>query len=316
MKHYLGIDLGGTDIKAGVVREDYTVAVRHSIPTLPERSAIEVIADMAAAGKAALEMAGLSEADVTYVGIGVPGMIDCNTRHIINANNLDWKDVDLIGIFRDLWEIPVLLANDADVAALAEVLAGAAKGYDDAIMLTLGTGIGGGLVFNRQVYTGGDGYGTEPGHIIIVAGGEQCTCGLRGCFEAYASVTGLIRDTIRAMAESPDSIMCKLCDGDVSRVDGRTPFEAAKLGDAAGKRVVDSYIGYLATGIVSIINLLRPQAIIVGGGVSNAGDALFIPLREAVASSTWDPDVTGVTPVLRAALGNDAGMIGAALLGA
>jgi len=315
LKHYLGIDLGGTDVKVGVVREDFSIVARHTVPTLAARPAGEVIADMAAAGREALRIAGLSETDVPYVGIGVPGLLNCNNNQIVYANNLNWRNVDLIPIFRSEWDVPVHLANDADVAALAEVHAGAAREYDHAIMVTLGTGVGGGLIFNKQLYTGGDGFGTEPGHIIIVSGGEACTCGLRGCFEAYSSVTALIRDTIRAMADYPDTIMRDICGGNISHVNGRTAFEAAKKGDAAAKLVISNYVSYLTTGLVSLINLFRPQAIIIGGGVSDAGDALFDPLREAVASCIWDPKTTGVTPILKAVLGNDAGVIGAALLG-
>jgi len=315
MKHYLGIDLGGTNIKVGVIREDYSIVYKHSIPTHPTRPAADIIASMADLGKTALNAAGLNRNDVDYIGVCVPSSINNNTKRVIFANNLGWRDLDLIPLFRREWDIPVYLANDADCAALAEVRAGVASEYTNAIMLTLGTGVGGGLIFNNQVYSGGDGFGSEPGHIVIKAGGELCSCGARGCFEAYASVTALIRDTKRVMDEYPDSVMHEISRENSSHVGGRTAFEAAEKGDEAGMLVVKDYIGHLATGIASLIIVLRPQAVIIGGGVSNAGEPLFGPLREEVAARVCISGSVGIPPVLRAKLGNDAGIIGAALLG-
>ena len=314
MKHYLGIDLGGTNIKAGVIREDFNIVSKHSIPTNHPRPPEETIADMAAVGKTALKMAGLTEADISYVGIGAPGIHDTNNNRIVFANNLDWIDVDIIPVFKKYWDIPVFLGNDGDVAALAEVRAGVAKNYNNALMLTIGTGVGGGFIFNNQVYHGGDGFGTEPGHLIIVIDGELCTCGTRGCLEAYASVTGLIRDTIRAMKEYPDTVMFEICGGDTSRVDGQTAFAAAKQGDIAGKIVIDNFIKYLAAGIASYIVSLRPQAVILGGGVCNE-PTLFDHLYDAVKSRTCVTGSVDIPPILKAKLGSDAGIIGAALLG-
>jgi len=315
LNYYLGIDLGGTTIKAGVVREDHSVVCKHKVRTTPDRFAHEIIYDMAEAGKTVLSMAGISETKIRYVGISVPSAVNPVNNHIVYANNLDWKDFDLIPVFKEAWDIPVLLANDGDAAALAEVTAGAAREYTDALMLTLGTGIGGGLIINKKVYAGGDGFGTEPGQLIILTGGELCTCGVRGCFEAYGSVTALTRDTLRAMEKHPGSLIHEICGGDKSRVGGRTAFQAAKRGDETGQKVVDSYIGYLAAGITSLIVLLRPQAVILGGGVCAEGDSLFVPLRERVSSMVYGADVIGSPPILKAALGNDAGFIGAALLG-
>jgi glucokinase len=316
VKHYLGIDLGGTDIKAGVIREDYTIAAKHSVPTPRSHAVGETCREMAKAAQTALGLAGLAMADVACAGIGVPSTINGANGHVVFANNLGWRDIDLIPAFREHWDIPVCLANDADCAALAEVRAGAARSYENAIMLTLGTGVGGGLILNKRLYAGGDGFGSEPGHTLLVAGGEPCTCGGRGCLEAYASVTALIRDTIRAMAGSPGTLMRELCGNDISRVTGRTAFEAAKQGDGTAKKVVDDYIGYLAAGIASFTVLLRPQAVILGGGVANEGESLFIPLREKLPPLVYGSDIIGVPAILGARLGNDAGMIGAALLGA
>lgn len=315
MKYYLGIDLGGTAIATGVVDENHKLVEKYSVPTNYPRSMEEIVRDMALAARTVLDKAGLAESDIDYIGIGVPSTINQSNGHVVFANNLNWKDVDVVAEFKKTWDIPVHMANDADAAALGEVIAGAARNYDNALMLTLGTGVGGGLIFNKKLYTGGDGFGSEPGHITIVANGAPCTCGRKGCFEAYASVTALIRETIRAMADYPDSIMREMVGNDMGRVSGRTAFDAAKKGDIAGQRVVDDYIHHLAVGISSLVILLRPQAVILGGGVCNEGNPLFVPLRQQVEPMIYAGDIIGVPPIIRAELGNDAGIIGAALLG-
>jgi len=313
-KHYVGIDLGGTDIKIGVIREDYSIAVKHTIPTNSGRSVDEIVADMASAGKTAAKQAGLSENDILHVGVGVPGTVNSKTNEVVFANNIGWRNVDFIPIFQKYWDIPVFLGNDADAAALAEVYAGAAREFDNVMVLTLGTGVGGGFVFDKKLFTGG-GLGTEPGHIVILADGEQCTCGSRGCFEAYASVTALIRDAIRIMSEHPDSLLHELCCGDHSKITGRVVFDAAKRNDEAAKIVVSNYVKYLGTGIASLCNVVRPQVVILGGGVCNAGEPLFGPVGKVVESLVYFTDNGGLPPILKAELGNDAGMIGAALFG-
>jgi len=313
-KYYVGIDLGGTDIKVGVIDEDYNIAAKHVIPTLSHRPIEDLVADMADAGKTAVKMAGINENDVVHVGVGVPGTVNSKTNEVVFANNIGWRNVDFIPLFRKFWDIPVYLGNDADAAALAEALAGAARDYDNVLVITLGTGVGGGLIFDNKVFTGA-GLGTEPGHIVIQMDGEQCTCGSRGCFEAYASVTGLIRDAKRAMAEHPDSILHKMCSGDESRVTGRVIFDAAKQDDVAAKKVVENYVKYVGTGIASLCNVIRPQAVILGGGVCNAGEPLFKPLGKIVESLVYFTESGGLPPIIKAELGNDAGMIGAALFG-
>ncbi|MCL2819668.1 MAG: ROK family protein [Oscillospiraceae bacterium] len=313
-KYYLGIDLGGTDIKVGIINEDYGIVKKHSVPTQAHRSAEEVIADMAAAGKAVAHMAGISENDIEHIGIGVPGAVNSRTNIIIKTPNLGWNNLDFIPIFKKHWDMPVFLGNDADAAALAEVYAGAARDYDNVILLTLGTGVGGGFVFDKKIFTG-CGFGTEPGHIIIVVDGEPCGCGARGCLEAYASVTGLIREALRIMAEYPDSLLYKLCDGEFSRVNGRIIFDAVKQGDKAAKIIVDDYVKYLGAGIATLCNALRPQAVILGGGVCEAGEPLFGPLDSIVETMIFKTGDGEIPPIIKAELGNDAGIIGAALFG-
>jgi len=311
-KFYLGIDLGGTDIKAGVIDKSFNIIAKHVTPTIPKRPAEEMIADLAAAGKAVVKKAGISEGDILHVGIGVPGTINSKTNVVVLAPNVGWKNIDFIPIFRKYWDIPVYIGNDADAAALGEVYAGAARGYDNAVVLTLGTGVGGGFVFDRKIFTG-SGFGTEPGHIIIVVDGEPCSCGARGCLESYASVTALIREAKCIMSEYPDSLLHELCNRDDSRINGRIIFDAAKQDDTAAKIIVADYVKFLGAGIASLCNALRPQVVILGGGVCNAGEPLFNPLKKIVESLIFVTGDGEIPPILKAELGNDAGIIGAAL---
>jgi len=313
-KYYLGIDLGGTDIKAGVIDEKYNLLAKHVVPTQAKRPAEEVIADMAAAGKKVVSMAGIRENDIVHIGIGVPGAVNRLKNTIILAPNLNWRNIDFIPMFKKHWDIPVFLGNDADAAALAEVYAGAARDYNNIILLTLGTGVGGGFVFDKKIFTG-CGFGTEPGRTIIVVDGEPCACGAKGCLEAYASVTALIREAVKIMKKYPDSLLHKLCDGDLSHVNGRIIFDAVKQGDPAAKIIVDDYVKYLGAGIASLCNALRPQAVILGGGVCQAGKPLFDPLDSIVESLIFKTGDGEIPPILKAELGNDAGIIGAALFG-
>lgn len=315
MKHYLGIDLGGTKFAVGVIDENFRFLARRSVSILETRSFEKIAKSMAAAAREVLAKAGLTEKDIGCVGIGAPSTIEPGTQHVVFANNLGWKDADLAGEFRRHWDIPVRVANDADCAALGECCAGAAKDYFDVLMLTLGTGVGGSFVIDKKIYAGGSGYGCEPGHSLLVFNGELCTCGRRGCLEAYASVTALIRQTVEMMARHPESLMCEACGFDMRKVNGRTAFDAAKKGDGAAKRVVEDYIGYLSAGISSLVTTFRPSAVILGGGLSNEGEYLIAPVRRLVSGSLYAAGLIEPPAILKAVLGNDAGIIGAALLG-
>lgn len=314
MKHFIGIDLGGTNIAAGIAAEDGTLVCKASIPTGAQRPAAEIIADMARAAEQCLVKAGFSWQEITALGVGVPGAVDDPTGMVLRTTNLNWYRLPLARILGEKTGLPVRLGNDADCAALGEVLAGCASDYDNAVMITLGTGVGGGLICNRKVFTGWNGGGTEAGHIPMIWGGEACGCGNRGCFEVYASATALIRQTRQAMAVHPDSALWQVA-GSPEQVTAKTPFDAALTGDAAAKAVLDQYEEYLAAGIGGIVNLLRPQVIILGGGVSNQGEVLLAPLREKLKKYCYASEFIAPPQVVKASLGNDAGIIGAALLG-
>ena len=316
MKYYAGLDLGGTFVKGGIVDEEGNILVKDKIPTGKERPYEEIAKDMAELAAELAKRANVPAGALAAAGIGSPGLIDSGKGIVVYNNNLGWKKADLAGEFRKHWDIPVRIANDADCAALAESIAGAAKDYDNVLMLTLGTGVGGSFVMNKKIYLGGNGYGCEPGHTTLVFNGVQCTCGRRGCLEAYASVTALIRETIEMMAACPTSLMCEICGGNMSRVNGRTAFDAAKQGDEAALQVVHNYVEYLAAGIGSLVTAFRPTVVILGGGLSNEGEYLLGPVRRRVSETVYASDLMDPPAILKATLGNDAGIIGAALLGA
>ena len=313
MRNFIGIDIGGTNIAVGVVAEDGSMIKKLSVPTGAARGQDALIEDMVASVKAVLELAGMTLSDISSIGIGVPGAVTPDGV-VISAVNLGWKHVPLADILSNALGLPVYLGNDADCAALGEVVAGAGSNCNSALMITMGTGIGGGFIVNGKIFCGCTGQGTEPGHFTFCYGGEPCGCGKRGCYEAYASATALIRQTKRAMEQNPDSKMWALVDGDIDKVNGKVPFDAAKLDDATAQAVVAQYIDYLAMGIASLVDSFRPELIIMGGGICNQGDYLMIPLNEAIRKYCYASDEIAPPPAVRATLGNDAGIIGAAAL--
>lgn len=313
MRYFIGIDLGGTNIAAGVVSEEGQLICKTSLPTGAGRPAEAIVADMARAVELCLADSGLEKGQIEALGVGVPGAIDNNTGTVLFTSNLDWRELPLTRMLQAKLGLPVCLGNDADCAALGETLAGGAKEFDSALMITLGTGVGGGLVSHRKLFTGWSGVGIEPGHFTLVAGGVKCGCGNRGCFEAYASATALIRQTREAMITHPDCAIWKFADS-VEQVNAKTVFDAAATGDAIAQGVVDQYEEYLAAGIGGIVNLFRPHAVILGGGVSNQGENLLVPLREKLKKYCYASEFIAPPQVVKATLGNDAGIIGAALL--
>ena len=315
MRYFLGVDLGGTNIAVGVVNELGELLGKHSVPTNPSRGFMAVVKDMADACIIAADKVGLSMDDITNIGIGVPGAVDTKEGSVVLAVNLGWKGVPLADELNKYFEKPVYLGNDADCAALGEIFSGSAKGCSSAIMITIGTGIGGGIIMNKKIFSGCDGRGTEPGHYFLIYGGETCGCGKKGCFEAYASTTALIRQTKRAMEANPESKMWDLCGKKIDSVNGRTSFDAARLGDETALQVVDQFIEYLAAGTAGLVNIFRPEIVIFGGGVSHEGDYLLDPLNEKLQKLGYGTDLMPYPKAVKATLGNDAGIIGAALLG-
>ena len=314
--YYLGIELGGTNIAVGVVDENNKIIARASTKTKIE-TADQVADGMAETAYAALKNANLTLDDVPWVGIGSPGAANRETGVIEFANNLPFKNTPLQKMLSDRMEgKKVLLENDANAAAYGEYMAGALKGADNAIAITLGTGLGGGIIINHKIYSGSNFSGGELGHTVIVVDGRPCTCGRSGCWETYASATGLIKTTKLHMEKAPkDSPLWQLVGGDINRVSGRTAFDAMRQGDPVGKEIVDEYIKYLSVGIVDMINIFQPDIFCIGGGICNEGETLLKPVREFVEKEQYAMNSSKKTVICRAELGNDAGIIGAALLG-
>jgi glucokinase len=314
MKYYLGLDVGGTNLVASVVDENYTILSKERFITNASRSIDEISSDMAEVSRQAVRSAGLELSDVSSWGIGMPSCINPKTNRLVHSNNFGWKDVPVYDYLAKYLNLPTYIANDANCAVYGEVLAGVAKDYTDAVMLTLGTGVGGGIVIDKKIYSGYDTMGAELGHTKLVYNGVRCTCGQKGCLESYCSSTALIRQTKEAVDTTPGSLIMELCGGDKNRIDGEVVFTAAKEGDPLATQLVDDYIDRLSVGISTFITIFRPQVIILGGGIAHAGDFLLKPLNERLYVNTFAAEVIGVPPVVRAELGNDAGIIGAAFL--
>ncbi len=310
-KYYVGIDLGGTFIKGGIVDDLGDILLQDKTPTETEKGGEAVAQNIATLANSLLERMGLSKEQVVGLGMGSPGMIDSKSGTVIFAGNLNWKNFKVCERVSDLTGLEVKIGNDANVAALAEVKFGAAKEYDSAIMLTLGTGVGGGIVVDGKLIEGNLGAGAELGHVVIEPDGEACTCGRKGCLEAYASATAIIRDTRRAMVEHKDSKMWEV--GSLAEVTGKTAFDYADT-DVYAKAVVEKYVKMLACGITNYANIFRPEVIILGGGVCAQGDTLVKPLQRLVDKEIFAGEMGPQVPIVIAELGNSAGLLGAAAL--
>lgn len=314
--YYIGIDLGGTNIAIGVVDKDFNIVAKGSVPTRAERDGEEIVKDMATLSLSLLKDAGIDISEVAYAGIATPGIANRDKGCIEYANNLPFRNFMISDILKKYLPVKeVLIENDANAAAKGEAIAGAAKGVANSVMITLGTGVGGGIIIDNKVYSGFNYAGAELGHIVIEVDGRPCSCGRNGCWEAYSSATALINMTKEKMATEKDSLMWSLCDGDINKVSGKTAFAAMKQGDAAGKEVVDLYIHYLAVGLGNIINIFQPEVLTIGGGICNEKEHLLNPLLEQVANEQYTRDSMKKTTIKIATLGNDAGIIGAAALG-
>ena len=313
----IGVDLGGTNIAIGIVDENYKIVLKDKVPTRTERPTSEIIDDMANLCVSLVERLGITFDDIGYAGIAAPGSIDPVNGVVRYANNIKMSNYPIADELKK--RIPlkkVYLENDANAAALAEAKAGAGKGLNDVIMITLGTGVGGGIVIGGKLYSGFNYAGAELGHTVIEANGRPCTCGRKGCFEAYSSATGLINMTKEKLAETKDTVMWEMVGGDINKTSGRTAFDASRKGDKAGQEVVDMYIGYLACGLANMINIFQPEVLCIGGGVCGEGDYLLNPLKELIKANTYGYERQERNTELKIAeLGNDAGIIGAASLG-
>ncbi len=316
----IGVDLGGTNIAVGLCDENLNIVDKGSVPTNPNRDPELIIKDMAELTDKIIKKNGLSLSDIEYVGIASPGTVNSETGIVEYSNNIPFVDFHIADVFKKFLPVSrVLIANDANAAALAEALAGAAKGTKNSVMITLGTGVGGGVIIDGKIFSGGvNCAGAELGHTVITVGGRQCSCGRLGCWEAYSSATALAAMTREKMTELKlKSVPSLLFDEEAKdgKVSARTAFNAMKNGDAAGKEIVDSYINYLAVGISNMINIFQPEVLSIGGGVCNERENLTVPLIKLVEIEQYTRLNKNKTKIVTATLGNDAGIIGAAGLG-
>ena len=315
MKKVLGIDIGGMSMKFAVVNENGEVISNvgrfETIREVQEATALK----LGRAVKNFLQDEGFDINEITGIGIGCPGTIDSANGVVNYANNLAWEKLALCEIIEKETGLPARVTNDANAAALGEAKFGAAKDYKFSVMLTLGTGVGGGIIIDGNLYEGNKSCAGELGHIVIDNNSPiQCTCGRYGCFEVYASATALIRQTKEAMQADSKSFMWKLVGGDINKVNGKTAFDGKEMGDVTAIKVVDKYIEYLGTGVLNYCNILRPEVIIFSGGIANQGDNLLNPLRKFCEEHVWGYDKTPAVELRIATLGYNSGIIGAASL--
>ena len=307
MKYYLGLDVGGTSVKGVLADENGKIIADGSVPTGCALGGENMCANIAELCKDLQKKAGVK---AVAAGVGSAGMIG-EDGTVLFAGNLGLKNFPLAKTLSGILNIPVKVTNDANAAALGEAAFGAGKEYSDSIFITLGTGVGGGIIIGGKLFEGGKGVGAEVGHMVIIHGGEKCTCGRRGCFETYSSATALIKFTKQAMEENPDSLMWKTYNLDT--VCGKTAFDYAET-DAAAKKVVEDYIYNLACGIINLVNIFRPQAVILGGGVAAQGERLVKPLQDKLNAKIFGGQDYAPVQIVAATLGNLAGSLGAAKL--
>lgn len=309
----IGIDLGGTNIAGAIVGPDHNIIYKDSVKTNAPRPVEEIAADIADLCRKMCADNGTDMADIGFVGVASPGIIQGDM--VETANNLGFYNAPLGRLVSEDLKKKVYLQNDANIAAYAEALLGAGKDANSLVLITLGTGVGGGIILNKRIYDGFNGAGAELGHVIIDAGGKQCGCGKKGCLEAYCSATALIRETKEAMEKDRYSTMWELCDGDIDKVDGKTAFDGMRRNDKSAKAVVRAFIHYLAVGISNVITLLQPEVVCIGGGLSRENEYILTPLRSELRKLSLLREDQSEAMVKIARFENDAGVIGASLLG-
>lgn len=308
----IGIDIGGTSIKGAAVYDDGRMLDVFTLPVIKGESGEVTVNKLIDVVEKYINEKGIAK-EVVGIGMGIPGLLDIAKGVVNYSPNLGWDDLPIADLFKARLPYPVRIANDANVAAFGEAKFGAGKGVPYVIMLTLGTGVGGGIVLDGKLYEGNEGKGAEMGHITMEFNGRQCGCGRKGCLEAYASATALIKDTKKAMEEHPESLLHQVAD-ELGKVDGRVAFIAARKGDQVALQVVDQYVYFLSEGIMNYCNIFRPNVVILSGGIANEGDYLFDKINDYLKFHKYGFPKSPVVKVVPAKLGYDSGKIGAASL--
>ena len=313
---YVGVDIGGTNLKAGLVDENGVLLATQKMKVASIADDDGLAWTVASLVQELAHTVNISVSDVASVGVGVPGTVEIRSGSINYTCNLPLRNVPLRKLFHRYLSIPLYIENDANCAALAEFLVGAGRDSKRFVTITLGTGVGAGIVHNGKIYHGANGMAGEVGHLVIQRGGLPCPCGRHGCWEQYASATALKRMTAAALAAHPDSILAQVVAENDGRVSGQSAFIAARRGDPVGQQVCDEYVDYLACGVVNVVNIFQPDTLAIGGGVSNeAEEQLLLPVQQRVARESIPCGRDRRTRIVKAELGNRAGIIGAALLG-
>lgn len=312
--HYIGIDVGGMSAKGGIVDSNGKILFKRSVKTDSKIPPVEFVALMATLVKELLQESKMTLDEISGIGLGFPGSIYSEKGIVRYTCNLNLRNVNFATDLKKLlgFKNEVKVGNDANLATLAETMFGAAKGAKNVIMFTLGTGVGSGFVSDGKLVTGNLSAGAEGGHTVIRVGGEKCGCGRRGCFEAYASATALLRMTKQAAEKNPESLLAKTIAE--QGLDGKTVFNAAKAGDKTASSVIKKYIKYAGEGITNFVNIFFPEIVLIGGGISNQGEEIIEPLQKYVSKHLYGRQYNPKVKLIRAALGNDAGIIGAAAL--
>ncbi|WP_294155684.1 ROK family protein [uncultured Clostridium sp.] len=310
--NYIGVDLGGTNIVVGLVDEEGKIIKSISRPTEKERGVEPIFDDIFSMCNELIDELNLDKTSLKGIGMGIPGTVDDKNGIIVYAPNIKMDNFNVREYAKGKIDYEIRLANDADSAGLGEVVAGSAKGCSDAIVVTLGTGVGGGIIINGKIFPGFYPGGAEVGHQIIEVNGRQCGCGKKGCFEAYSSASALILAAKKKAEENKDSLLYKLVEGDLEKMNAKVPFDADQAGDKAGHEVIEEYLDYLSIGISNLITIFNPEAILLGGGVCKQGENLTVPLKERIEKLAFGGELK--TQIKIASLGNDAGLIGAAML--
>ena len=310
----IGVDLGGTNIATGVIDENYKIIGRGKVKTRAPRPAEAIFDSIKEAVDMAVVNAGISYDEITSVGIGTPGSVNKDTGAIEFSNNLKFHNVPAKAMLEERLKKPVYLENDANAAALGEAVAGSGNGVKNFVAVTLGTGVGSGIIIDGKIYRGSNFCGGEMGHMVINVDGIPCNCGRKGCWEKYASATALVSQAVEAMQGDKASLLWQTCDGDLNKVDGKSIFDAVDLGDETAKAVVNRYLYYVSIGIANVVNALEPETVCVGGGISGQGEKILQPIRDMVKAERYSVYAENQANIVPALLGNDAGIIGAALL--
>ena len=309
---YAGVDVGGMSIKCGLVTAEGEVLVKDSFKTQQGITCADMAKQTANCIFDLAKKAGIDAKEIAAVGMGTPGTVDGKKGVIVYSNNIKLEHAPIVKDLKTYFDCPVFVDNDANVAALGEAVFGAAKGLSDVVLVTLGTGVGTGIVANGQMITGKGGAGAEGGHMVIRMGGEPCSCGNRGCFEAYASASALLKQTARAVERHPDSLLASLWKE--KGESGIVPFDAAKAGDKVGTKVIRDYVNYVAMGLAGLVNVFRPDVVLIGGGISNQGDYFIKKVSRRLNRIVYGAGINGRVKVKAAALKNDAGLLGAVAL--